>query len=91
VWLIQHLTVEVTNYTTGAVAATLLIGPPGALRIVAGTNQGQFDSLAGKVRLVRPSEQLAVTWKPTQVAGIIQGRLVADVVQGSLDVVGGNP
>jgi hypothetical protein len=78
-WSIQHLTVEVPNYVSGAVTAQLFI----AGRYVAGTNQGQNDSLSGPVRRVNAGELLTVTWKPTNVAGIIQGRVTVDVMQGA--------
>lgn len=88
VWVIDHVTLEIPNYVSGAVTAVLSIGPPGNPQRFAGTNQGQFDTLGPVGRWVHQGEQITVTWNPTRVVGFVQGRVTVNVRQGRPELVG---
>lgn len=70
---IVHLSIEIPNYSVGAVEAVVTIEPAGLF--VCGTSQGQRDAAEGPLD-VYGSELLRVTWNPTRVPGIVQGRAV---------------
>lgn len=75
---VLHLSVEIPNYASGNVSAVVTLQPSGLF--ICGTSQGQQDSAEGPLD-VFGSETLRVTWNPTRVPGIVQGRafLLADV------------
>jgi hypothetical protein len=82
IWLIEHLALELLNYVSGQVLASLFVGQ----RFIAGTNQGQGDSFDAGRTIVRvnASELVTVTWQPTQVITQLQGRITATVEQRDL-------
>jgi len=73
---------EVPNYVSGALRADVFLENVK----VAGTNQGQNDTCspqgtATEVCTVFDGSNWAVTWAPTRVPGIIQGRATITVDQ----------
>lgn len=75
---VEHLSVEILGYASGQVSAVVTLQPSGLF--ICGTSQGQQDSAEGPLD-VHGSELLRITWNPTRVPGVVQGRafLYADV------------
>lgn len=86
-WKVLQIRVEIPQYSSGAVKARLFRDGV----FVAGTNQGQEavgtpTSGTSSIVDVHPGHTLTVTWEPTNVPGIVQGRatLVVDQVPEAL-------
>lgn len=82
-WRITHVSIECALYNSatsgplGAIPARLFV----AGRFIAGSNNGQSDSLDGGDFRVYPSQQISVQWAPSLVSGILQGSIVCWVSQ----------
>lgn len=76
-WIITRMTVDVPNYVSGALNARMYVDG----RFIAGTNQGQNDVYQGGTEVVHPAQVVTVTWDPTAVPNIVQGRVIMEVDQ----------
>lgn len=71
----QSITVEIVNYSSGAVSAVVALDG----RPVTATNQGQRAAAGGDPFDCSASQLVTVTWNPTTVPGIVIGKATAVV------------